>query len=95
MRTHFNATKILSKVKVFFNPKTKFERNTKISFLRQEIFKRMELVVVYLPFAVMFFFSQDQFVSPNKPNFKIYITTGICIEVLRTILSYLVIYVYS
>lgn len=35
MRTHFNMKKILSKVKVFFNPKTKFEKNTKISFLRQ------------------------------------------------------------
>jgi hypothetical protein len=35
MRSHFSLLKILTKIKTFFNPCTKFERDTKISFLRQ------------------------------------------------------------
>jgi hypothetical protein len=95
MRTHFNWQKVKARMKVFFDPRTKFGKNIKISFLRQEIFKRMELVMVYTPFMVMFFFNQDDFVTADKPNFKVYLTMGICIEVLRTSFTYLVIYIYS
>ena len=62
MRTHFNMRKVKERMKVFFDPRTKFGKNKKISFLRQEIFKRMELVMVYIPFTVMFFLRPNDFV---------------------------------
>lgn len=77
MRTHFNLGRIVSKICVFFNPITKFKKNTKISFLRQELFKRMELVMVYLPFSIVFFLNPNNFISESKPNFNVYITAGI------------------
>ena len=95
MHRHFRIGNLLPKLKAFFDPRTKFGKNIKISFLRQEIFKRMELVMVYLPFSVMFFFNQHDFVSDDRPNFKLYLTMGICLEVLRTTFTYLVVYVYS
>ena len=95
MRTHFNMTKVKQRMLVFFDPRTKFGKNIKISFLRQELFKRMELIMVYVPFTVMFFLNQNDFVSDDKPNFKVYLTMGICIEVLRTTIYYLVLYIYN
>ena len=80
---------------VFFDPRTKFGKNIKISFLRQELFKRMELIMVYLPFTVMYFLNQNDFVTNDKPHFKVYLTMGICVEVLRTSFNYLVLYIYS
>ena len=79
MRTHFNLGRIVSKIVVFFNPITKFKKNTKISFLRQELFKRMELVMVYVPFSILFFLDPGNFVSEGRPNFNVYITAGIVI----------------
>ena len=69
----------MSKICVFFNPFTKFKNNSKISFLRQEIFKRMELVMVYIPFSILFFLRPNNFLSDSRPNFNVYITAGIVI----------------
>lgn len=55
----------------------------------------MELVVVYFPFTVMFFFNQNDFVTEDKPFFKVYITAAICLEVLRTTFTYIVIYIFN
>lgn len=95
MRRHFSLVKIISKIKTFFNPKHKFGKNIKISFLRQEIFKRMELVLVYIPFSAMFFINQDDFKTDGYPNNKLYITIAICLEALRTTITYLAIYIFS
>ena len=95
MKNHLNVQKIKERLKVFFDPRTKFGKNTKISFLRQEIFKRMELVMVYIPFTISYFLNPDDFISDLYPNFKVYITMGLCIEALRTTFTYLVIYVYN
>jgi len=35
MKNHLNRQKIKERLKVFFDPRTKFGKNTKISFLRQ------------------------------------------------------------
>ena len=53
------------------------------------------MVMVYIPFMVMFFLNQSDFVTDDKPHFKVWLTLGICIEVLRTTFTYLVIYIYS
>lgn len=74
---------------------TKFERDTKISFLRQEIFKRIELVLVELPFTALFLLNRGDFVTPQYPNFATWITAGIVFEVLRTAVTYLTIFVYG
>lgn len=95
MRSHFGLSKILSKIRIFFNPCTKFEKDTKISFLRQEIFKRIELVLVIFPFTVLFLIYKRDFVTPQYPNFATWITGGIALEVLRTVLTYLTIFVYN
>ena len=95
MKTHFNMGKVKERIKVFFDPRAKFGKNIKISFLRQELFKRMELVMVYIPFTITFFLSPSQFVSEDKPNFKVYIVLGLCIEALRSTFTYLIIYIYN
>lgn len=95
MRSHFGLMKILSKIKIFFNPCTKFEKDTKISFLRQEIFKRIELVLVVFPFTVLFLINKGDFVTEQYPHFAAWITGGITLEVFRTAVTYLTIFVYS
>ena len=95
MRSHFGLMKILSKIKIFFNPCTKFEKDTKISFLRQEIFKRIELVLVVFPFTVLFLLNKNDFVTQNYPHFPAWISGGIALEVFRTVVTYLTIFVYS
>ena len=95
MKNHLNTKKIKERLIVFFDPRTKFGKNAKISFLRQEIFKRMELVMVYIPFTISYFLNPNDFISDVYPNFKDYITMGLCIEALRTTFTYLVIYVYN
>ncbi len=79
MRSHFGLRKIVSKICIFFSPRTKFEKNTKISFLRQEIFKRIELVLVIFPFTVLFLINKGDFVTPDYPNFATWITGGIAL----------------
>jgi hypothetical protein len=95
MRRHFGFRKIISKMRTLFNPCTKFERDTKISFLRQEIFKRIELVLVVFPFSTLFLINKDDFVTEQYPNFSAWITGGITLEVFRTVVTYLTIFVYN
>jgi hypothetical protein len=95
MRSHFELGKILSKIKTFFNPCTRFEKDTKILFLRQEIFKRMELVLVILPFTVMFGINKNDFVTDAYPNFSLWITVGISLEIFRTLITYIIIYIWK
>lgn len=95
MKTHFNIKKVKERIKVFFDPRTKFGKNIKISFLRQELFKRMELILVYIPFTITFLVNPNHFVSEDKPNFKSYIVMGLCIEAIRATFTYLLIYIYN
>jgi len=55
----------------------------------------MELVLVFIPFSVMFFINENDFVTKDYPNSKIYISGAICLEITRTTITYLAIYVYN
>ena len=55
----------------------------------------MELVMVYVPFSLVFFINPKDFVTEGRPNFNIYITAAICLEAIRTVSTYLVIYIYN
>lgn len=46
MRRHFSISKIVGKMQVFINPCSKFNRDIRISFLRQDLFKRIEIIFV-------------------------------------------------
>ena len=65
MKKHFEMKKVKERILIFFDPRTKFGKNIKISFLRQELFKRMELVMVYIPFTITFFLNAKHFVSED------------------------------
>ena len=55
----------------------------------------MELVMVYGPFCVMYFSNKNDFVTDKYPYFNLGITSAICLEILRTSLQYLLLYIYN
>ncbi len=55
LRKHFTWRNILGNVSAYFKLNSKFKNDIKISLLRQEIFKRMEIVLCFIPFCVIFF----------------------------------------
>jgi hypothetical protein len=55
----------------------------------------MELILVYIPFSVMFFINQNDFTAEGYPNSQLYITMAIILEIIRTTITYLAIYIFS
>lgn len=56
LRKHFTFYKFRSNFINFVNPCTAFNWNLKISLIRQEIFKRMEMVLVGIPLVICYAF---------------------------------------
>jgi hypothetical protein len=54
LRKHFTMKNILTNMTTYVKPNTKFRKNMKIAFLRQEIFKRIEIVYNFIPLTVGF-----------------------------------------
>lgn len=61
LRKHFTWRNILNNVSAYFKLNSKFKNDIKISILRQEIFKRMEIVLCFIPFTVIFFTTPNVF----------------------------------
>jgi len=61
LRKHFTWRNILNNVSAYFKLNSKFKKDIKISILRQEIFKRMEIVLCFIPFTVIFFTTPNVF----------------------------------
>ena len=61
LRKHFTWRNILGNVSAYFKLNSKFKNDIKISLLRQEIFKRMEIVLCFIPFLVIFFVTPHVF----------------------------------
>ena len=95
MRRHFSASRIICKCLTLLNPKTNFHHNEKIAFLKQDLYKRIELTMVHIPFAVTFLLNKGDFLPPNDFNLETWVDVWLVVETLRTALSYLAIYVYS
>ncbi len=48
-----------------------------------------------IPFVAMFLIRKSDFVTPNYPDFALWITSAIVLEVLRTIITYLTIFIFN
>ena len=97
LRKHFTVERIFINLGKFLSPQTHFNKDIKISLLKQEIFKRMELILVFVPFATMFAFEIHWFEFPEFPNHNSdpYIAALIFLEFCRVCVNYLIIYVSS
>lgn len=54
LRKHFTLKRIFGNLKNYWNSKTNFNRNIKIKILQQEFYKRIELVIVFIPLMLIF-----------------------------------------
>lgn len=99
MRKHFTIKKIVSNLSRLINPMTRFSKDPKIAIMRQEIFKRIEIVFVYAPLLVSFVMGLHWFdridESTNKFDVKLLMAIVVCMESVHIIVHYLFVYIFS
>jgi hypothetical protein len=81
------------------NPFTKFSKDIRISIMRQEIYKRIELIIIFVPLAVMFIMGTPWFNKDNEIEFKfdvkLLLAIVVCLESCRFTIHYIIIYIFS
>lgn len=97
-KNQFTLENFRNNITNFLNPRSSFNRNMKISLIRQELFSRMELLFVFLPLFCCYNLSLPWLLmQKNQTHFDMEIMYAIVmlIEVVRLTFHYLVIYILS
>jgi hypothetical protein len=93
LRKHFTWRNILNNVSAYFKLNSKFKNDIKISILRQELFKRMEIVLCFIPFTIIFFTTPNIFKFDCDYPIEMIVTGTICLEFVRMTVHYIVIFI--
>lgn len=97
LRKHFSLHRIVKNFWTFLNPYSSYNKDLKISILKQQFFKRIETILVFIPFVLTFAFQINWFQFPQFPqtSSQTFIAVVILLELTRLCMHYLIIYVTS